>query len=68
MQNTISAVIKSKLNPGKDPTGGTNSWLGYKGGSHTGDYYIQSKGSRHFFGRYGMSKITNIKREYITIP
>ena len=48
MQNTISAVIKSKLNPGKDPTGGTNSWLGYKGGSHTGDYYIQSKGSRNF--------------------
>lgn len=68
MQNTVSAVIKSKISPEKDPTGGTNSWLGYKSGSHRGDYYIQSKECLHFFGRFDKSGITNLQRKYITNP
>lgn len=67
MQNTIAAVIKSKLFPEKDPTGGTNSWLGYEKGIHQGEYYIESLGSRHFFQKRkpGKSlKKTTIKKEY----
>ena len=70
MRNTIAAVIKSKLYPEKDPTGGTNSWLGYKNGEHEGEYYIKSLDSRHFFQKreYGKSlKKTNTEKKYKTI-
>lgn len=70
MRNTIAAVIKSKLYPEKDPTGGTNSWLGYKEGEHEGEYYIKSLDSRHFFQKreYGKSlKKTNTEKKYKTI-
>jgi hypothetical protein len=67
MDSTIGAVLKSKIQPDKDPTGGTNSWLGYKSGAHTGEYYINSLGSRHFFMKYGISKKTNTEKKYITI-
>lgn len=70
MKNTIAAVIKSKLYPEKDPTGGTNSWLGYKKGLHQGEYYIQSLGSRHFFQKRIPGKPlknTSIEKKYKTI-
>lgn len=63
MQLTISSVISSKTSPKNDPTGGTNAWLGYRTGCHTGEYYIVSKGSRHFFKKYGESKKTCIEKK-----
>jgi len=60
MINCVEAVISSKISPNDDPTGGTNAWLGYKEGSHTGEYYIFSEGSKHFFLIYGKSKKTNL--------
>lgn len=48
MTNTIASVIKSKLFHDKEPTGGTNAWLGYSSGAHKGEYFIYSLGSRHF--------------------
>lgn len=68
MKNTISAIIKSKISPEKDPTNGTNSWLGYKSSAHEGEYYILSRGRRHFFRKFGKSKRTNVGRKYIIIP
>ena len=66
MINCVGAVISSKLFPKDDPTGGTNAWLGYKKGSHVGEYYILSEGSKHFFLIYGKSKTTNlVYEEYI---
>ncbi|MBE8725802.1 hypothetical protein [Flavobacterium hungaricum] len=70
MMNTIAAVIKSKLYPEKDPTGGTNSWLGYPNGSHEGEYFIKTEGSRFFFQkriRGKALKTTSKERKYITI-
>jgi hypothetical protein len=64
MQNTIRAVIYSKVFPEKDPTGGTNSWLGYETGYHVGEYYITSLGRRHFFGKFSVSKKTENEVTY----
>lgn len=60
MINCVGAVLSSKISPNDDPTGGTNAWLGYKKGSHIGEYYILSEGSKHFFSIYGKSKTTNL--------
>lgn len=68
MKNTIASVIKSKMHPEKDPTGGTNSWLGYKNGKHIGEYFIYSLGRRHFFIKYGESKFTEVEKKYVIIP
>jgi len=38
-------------------------WLGYKAGCHIGEYYIVSKGSRHFFMKYGKSKKTCVEKK-----
>ncbi|WP_166922000.1 hypothetical protein [Flavobacterium poyangense] len=70
MRNTIAAVIKSKLFPEKDPTGGTNSWLGYAGGYHQGEYYIVSLNSRHFFQKRAPNiplQTTTTEKKYKTI-
>lgn len=68
MKNTIASVIKSKMHPEKDPTGGTNAWLGYKNGKHKGEYFIYSLGRRHFFLKYGESKLTEDEKEYKIKP
>ncbi len=64
MQDCIALVIKSKMLPDKDPTGGTTSWLGYKKGYHEGIYYLNSLGSRHFFNVAGNGKETSVERIY----
>jgi len=64
MIDCVRSVIKSKLHPESDPTGGTDSWLGYSSGSHVGIYYIVSRGSRHFFNKSPNKNRTSEEKKY----
>jgi hypothetical protein len=68
MCDCIRAVIMSKIRPDLDPTGGTCHWLGYQDSKdHRGQYYIKSRGSKHYFQLTTVDSLTNKEKIYSKI-